>query len=72
MEVIYLDVFLMKKMCHPLAAEIFDHRTDPLPPFEQYSTEKLEASLHSPRQGFGGGRSFTQRCRKKPLFCFTH
>lgn len=50
----YLDAMLMEKMCHPIAVALFKERGEPIPMFAEHSVQKLEASLSSPRQAFGG------------------
>lgn len=52
--IVYLDLDLMKKMCHPLAVAIFDRETDPIPPFTNFAEDRLDASLQAPKHAFGG------------------
>lgn len=50
----YLDLELMKNMCHRLAVALFDTTGDPIAPFEDHNGSLLESALNLPRQTFGG------------------
>lgn len=54
MEFNYLDLELMKNMCHRLAVALFDTTGDPIAPFEDHDSSLLESALNLPRQTFGG------------------
>lgn len=69
MDIVYLDVELMKKMCHPVAVAIFEKSGEPLPEFNEHEIEKLEASLNSPKQGFGG-KDFYPSIEEKAAILF--
>ncbi|MFA5715513.1 MAG: type II toxin-antitoxin system death-on-curing family toxin [Candidatus Paceibacterota bacterium] len=53
MSVKYLDIELMKNMCHRLALKVFDTKDDPIACFEDH-TNLLESAINQPRQTFGG------------------
>lgn len=44
----------MREMCHALAVALFDKYEEPIPPFEEHDTHKLESILANPRQTYGG------------------
>lgn len=67
--VFYLDVELMKKMCHPIAVAIFKQSGEPIPKFEEHAIEKMEASLNSPKQSFGG-KDFYPTIEEKAAILF--
>lgn len=48
----YIDIELMKKMCHPLAVALFDSKIDPITHFSKHDKTKLEATLNNPRRTF--------------------
>lgn len=53
-KVYYIDVDLMKKMCHPIAVALFDSTVDPMTKFEEHEIEKLESALANPMRTYGG------------------
>lgn len=50
----YIDVDLMRKMCHPIAMALFDSKNDPMANFMEHECPLLESALNNPRQTFGG------------------
>lgn len=50
----YLDLFLVEKMCHPLAVALFDNEEDRIPPMKNVKAALLDSALNSPKQTFGG------------------
>jgi death-on-curing family protein len=54
MEVNYLDVELMEKMCHRLAVAVFNKKEEPIPPFSKHEENLLKSALDAPRASFSG------------------
>ena len=50
----YIDVSLMKKMCHPLAVALFDSSVEPMTGFDDHEKALLESALGNPQQTFSG------------------
>jgi len=57
MSIKYLDMELMKNMCHRLALKVFDTEDDPIACFEEH-TNLLESAINQPRQTFGGNELY--------------
>lgn len=52
-EINYIDIALMRKMCHPLAVAIFDKVGDPISTFDEHELSLLESALANPSRTFG-------------------
>lgn len=48
----YLDLELMKTICHPTSVSLFDRKDDPIASFENHDVALLESALHVPRATF--------------------
>jgi|WetSurMetagenome_2_1015567.scaffolds.fasta_scaffold207640_2 death on curing protein len=57
MSIKYLDMELMKNMCHRLALKVFDTEDDPIACFEDH-TNLLESAITQPRQSIGGNELY--------------
>jgi death-on-curing protein len=67
----YLDVGLMKKMCHPLAVAIFDTEKDPISQFDEHDISRLESALGNPRQTFDGKDLYPTLTDKAAILYYT-
>ena len=54
MQIVYLDLNLMEKMCHRVAVAVFNQESDPIPPFSTHTEQLLDSALNLPKQTFGG------------------
>lgn len=54
MKTLYLDVELMKQICHPLTVELFDQQDNPITPFTAHNKALLDSALNQPRHRFDG------------------
>lgn len=50
----YIDLDIMKKMCHPIAVTLFDSAREPMTKFDDHEIAPLESALNGPRHSFGG------------------
>ena len=50
----YLDLDLMRDLCHVFAVAHFNKKDDPIAPFETCNMGLLDSALNSSRQTFGG------------------
>jgi hypothetical protein len=48
MKTVYLDLELIKQICHPMAVELFDKHDDPITPFTDHDEALLESVLSLP------------------------
>lgn len=54
MEINFLNLDLMKKICHRLAVAVFDTKDDPICPFEKHTITLLDSALKLPGATFDG------------------
>ncbi len=48
----YIDIALMKKMCHPIAVALFDSSIEPMTGFDDHEQALLDSALNNPRQNY--------------------
>jgi hypothetical protein len=68
MQFYYLDISLMKRICHKMAVELFDTQNDPISQFEEHDQHKLDAAINNPRQSFDGKDLYPTLSKKSGNF----
>jgi len=67
----YIDVALMRKMCHPFAVALFDSATDPMSKFDEHNQALLESALGNPQQTFDGQELYPTIAEKAAILYYT-
>ena len=52
MQIHYLDIELMEKICHRLAVAVFNTNEDPISPFQDHTISLLDSALNLPKATF--------------------
>ena len=71
MEVNYLDLELMKNLCHRLAVVIFDTKDDPISPFKEHTKNLLDSAVNLPRATFGRKELYPTITDKAAILYYT-
>lgn len=69
MQVKYLDIELMEKMCHKLAVAVFDTKDDPIALFHEH-TDLLDSALNLPRAGMGNQEFYPELVDKAAILYY--
>ncbi len=66
----YIDIELMKEMCHPLAVALFDTKDDPIAQFSEHELSLLDSTLNNPKQTFGGRELYPALTEKAAILYY--
>lgn len=67
----YIDIGLMRKMCHPIAVAIFDSDNDPIAQFDDHEIALLDAALANPRQTYDGKELYPTLAKKATILYYS-
>lgn len=71
MQFYYLDISLMKRICHKMAVELFDTQNDPISQFEEHDQHKLDAAINNSRQSFDGKDLYPTLSKKAAILWYS-
>ena len=66
----YIDIEIMKKMCHPIAMALFDTADDPIARFGDHELSLLDSALGNPKQTFGGKELYPNLVKKAAILYY--
>ena len=67
----YIDVELMKEMCHPIAVAVFDNENDPISKFGEHEFALLDSALNNPKQTFAGKELYPSLIKKASILYYS-